>query len=421
MRRHADVVVVGGGPAGVAAAIAARQEGSKVLLIERYGFLGGTATSGMYGAFCGFYTSGELQEQIIKGCAEKVLELLRQKDALMGPIKSNDMVVLFYDLSTLKMVMDKMVLNAGADLMLHSQVYEVKTSGNKISSLKVVTKSGVIEVDADFIIDASGDGDIAALAGEAFNENENALQPGSMMFKMSNVDINEVLPFVLSGQLKEAMAEADKTGQYKLPRLDGNIIPQPKQGQVIISFSRIQVDGTNEKSLTSAELEGRTQVEECSNFLIDRIPGFKGAYVSEIATQIGIRESRRINGKYQLTLDDVLSGKKFNDSIGRCAWPVEKHLPGSKYTELTPLKDDDFYNLPFRSLIPKKTTNLLIAGRCSSATAGAQASSRVFAPSMAQGEACGIAASLCLKNNVNAEELDIKILQDKLIQAGALI
>lgn len=421
MKLSTDVLVVGGGPAGIAAAIAAKREGARVLLVERYGFFGGTATAGLYGALCGFFTSGENQEQVVQGIAAETVELLKKKDAVVGPLKSGHLVVLLYDLPTLKLVLDDMIINLGIDVLLHSFAFQVTHSEDKVSSVNVIGKSGLIEITAAFVIDATGDGDIAALSGSPYEKDENSLQPGSTMFKMDNVDIGELLPVVMSGQYRRILEEAEKSGQYELPRVDGNIIPQVKQGQVIVSLSRVQFDGTSTSSLTAAELKGRAQVRECARFLTEQVPGFKDAYISEIAAQIGVRESRRIEGEYCLTLEDVMTGARFEDSIGRCAWPVEKHIPGTKHTEVKALEGDSYYNLPFRSLIPKGFSNLLVAGRCSSAAAEAQASSRVFAPSMAQGEACGIAASICLSEGVSTKELAVKTLQSKLVEGGALI
>jgi hypothetical protein len=271
------------------------------------------------------------------------------------------------------------------------------------------------------IIDATGDADIAAMANVPYDKNESLLQPGSMMFKMSNVEVSEAMPFIRSGQLFRLMQEVDQQHEYRLPRIDGSIIPQPREGQVIVGFSRVLVDGTDVKSLTMAEFEGRSQIKECARFLIERVPGFRHAFISEIPTQLGIRETRRIHGQYCLTKEDVLTGAKFEDSIGRCAWPIEQHIPGAKVTRLEFLDGDDYYNLPFRSLIPHGIGNLLVAGRCSSATGEAQASSRVFAPCTAQGQACGVGAFLSLKEGKPPEKVNIDELHSELEKQGVLI
>ncbi len=421
MKHKTDILVAGGGPAGVAAAVAAGRKGARVTLVERYGFLGGTATSGLYGALCGFYTSGEKQEQVIKGIAGELVDTLNNRGALSGPLKSKEMVVLIYDLHFLKLALDRLLLASGVDILLHSCASGINSSEGTINSVTVVNKSGVEEIEAAQIVDATGDADLAAAAGAPFAKEAQSLQPGSMMFKMAGVDMNELFPFVLSGQLHQLLQEVDEKGEYNLPRIDGNVIPQPHQGQVVVGFSRINVDGTDARSITEAEIAGRSQVEECIRFLTERVPGFKDAYLAELPAQVGIRESRRIIGEYQLTLDDVLSGSRFSDAIGRCAWPVEQHLPGTKITRLEALEGDNYYQLPFRSLVPQKIDNLLVAGRCSSSTAEAQASTRVFAPSMAQGQACGLAACLAVNSGVKPKDIDIEKLQDELKKQGAII
>lgn len=416
-----EVLVLGGGPAGVAAAIAARRSGAKVTLVERYGFLGGTATSGMYGSFCGFYTSGPKQEQVIKGIADEMLQHLARKNALLGPVRSKEMVVLLYDLPSLKLILDRMVLDAGIEVLFHSSVVKAKVEGGGIASVGVVSKSGLVDLEGEIFIDATGDADVATLAGAPYEKDPQALQPGSLMFKVSNVDMGEVLPLVISEQLHEFIKEANRSGKYDIPREDGNLIPSPHEGEVVVGFSRVSVDGTDVHSLTEAELEGRRQVQECFRFLTERVPGFKKACLSDIAFQVGIRETRRIIGEYVLTQEDVLSGAKFKDAVARCAWPIEQHLKGTRVTLLQALEGDEWYEIPYRCSLPLGVDNLLVAGRCISTTPEAQASTRVIAPSMAVGQACGTAAALCIGEGIPPRRLDVGKLQMELREQGAAL
>ncbi len=405
----------------MAAAIGARRSGAEVRLVERYGFLGGTATSGIYGSLCGFYTSGPQQIQVVKGIADEMLQLLRSRDSLLGPVRSDPMVVLLYDHQTLKLVLDHMVLDAGVELMLHSTVTGVKREGEEIKSVVVSTKSGPIELEGEIFVDATGDADVTALANVPYEKDVNTMQPGSMMFKISNVETEEVIPLILSGELRELIKEANDSKEYKIPREDGNLIPLPHQGEFVVGFSRVSVDGTDVYSLTKAELEGRRQVEECLRFLKERVPGFKNAYISEIALQVGIRESRRVRGEYVLTEKDVLSGAKFDDAVACCAWPIERHLRDTRSTDIRTLEGDEWYQIPYRCCLPLGVKNLLVAGRCISTTPEAQASTRVIAPSMAVGEACGIAAAMCVREKLSPRELNVQELQKELRDRGAFL
>ncbi|TDA32925.1 MAG: FAD-dependent oxidoreductase [Hadesarchaea archaeon] len=414
-----DVVVLGGGPAGVSAALAAKRLGASVLLVERYGFLGGTATSGLYGSLCGFYTSGPEQVQVIKGIAWEMVELLSSREAVMGPVRAGAMVVLLYDPPTLRLVLDEMVLKEGVELLLHSTVVGVKREGSRIASVKVCTKSGPLELEGKVYVDATGDADVCYLSKVPVEKAE-TLQAGSMMFRVSNVRMEEVIPLLLSGELRERVKEAMASGEYDLPREDGNLIPLPR-GDLVVGFSRVAVDGTDVFSLTKAELEGRRQVKECFRFLKERIPGFENAYLSEIAFHVGIRETRRVKGRYVLTEEEVLSGAKFQDAIARCAWPIERHLPSLKTTELRTLEGDSWYEIPYRCCLPQEVDNLLVGGRCLSTSSVAQASTRVIAPSMATGQACGTAAALSALQGLPAPQLPVEELREELRRGGALL
>ncbi len=415
-----DVVVLGGGPAGVAAALAARRLGASVLLVERYGFLGGTATSGLYGSLCGFYTSGPEQVQVVKGIAWEMVELLSAGDALMGPVRSGAMVVLLYDPPTLRLVLDEMVLREGVELLLHSTVVGVKREGSSLSSVKVCTKSGPLELEGKVYVDATGDADVCHLARVPVEKAE-PLQAGSMMFRVSNVRTEEVIPLLLSGELRERVREAVASGEYDLPREDGNLIPLPREGNFVVGFSRVALDGTDVHSLTRAELEGRKQVKECLRFLRERIPGFENAYLSELAFHVGVRETRRVKGRYVLTEEEVLSGARFPDAVARCAWPIERHLPHLRNTELRTLEGDQWYEIPYGCCLPQEVENLLVGGRCLSTTSAAQASTRVIAPSMATGQACGTAAALCALQGLAASKLPAEELRQELRKGGALL
>ena len=331
------------------------------------------------------------------------------------------MVALLYDLPSLKLVLDQMVLEAGVGVLFHSNVVRSKVERGKINSVTATCKSNQVDLEAEIFIDATGDADVAALAGAPYEKDPDKLQAGSMMFKVSNVDVGRVIPLIVSGRLRGLIEEANRSGEYEIPNEDGFLIPQPTPKDMVVGFSRIAVDGTDVFSLTKAELEGRKQVRECFRFLTERVPGFEHARLSEIACQVGVRETRRIIGEYVLTREDVLSGAKFEDAIARCAWPIERHLTETKLTQWLCLKGDEWYEIPYRCSLPLGMENLLVAGRCISTTSEAQASAKVFAPSMAVGQACGVAAAMCVEEGIKPRELDVQSLRSKLRKQGVLL
>jgi hypothetical protein len=418
--KRAQIVVCGGGVAGVAAAVSAAREGASVVLIEEQGFLGGMATAGMVSTFCGFYTSGPKQQQIVKGFGEEVVDELRRRNAVLGPVRSGHMNVLLYDATVLKLVLDDLVAGHAVDLLFHSRMIRAEHGNGRVRAVTVQTKHGPLEVQGERFIDCSGDGDLVFLAGGSFELEKERLQAGSLMFRMAGVDVSALFQLGPEG-LRARVKEALQSGAYRLPREDGNIIPLPRPGEVVVGFSRLQVDGTSVESLSRAEVEGRMQVREIARFLREQIPGFQNAYIAEIAPRVGIRETRRVLGEYQLTEQDVLEGRKFDDAIAMAAWPIEYHPPQESSTRVTPLTGDDTYDIPFRCLLPRDFENVLVAGRCLSATGLAHASARVMASCMAMGQAAGTAAALSLQLRIPPRRLDHRLLKEKLAANGALL
>jgi ribulose 1,5-bisphosphate synthetase/thiazole synthase len=320
-----EVVVIGGGPSGISAAIAAKKIEAKVLLIEKNGFLGGTPVSGRIGAFCGFYTSESPPRQIVKGVANEMLENMKKEDAIYGPVNLSGMVALFYDLPVLKTVLDGMVTSSGIDVLMHSLLVESEVDNGTITSVKASSKSGPIKVEGKVFIDATGDADLAYLSGAKCDKSQE-LQPGSIMYRVGNVDMKKATAFTSSGKLREAIKTANSSGEFYISRHDGFILPTPRSNEAVIALSHIPVDATDVTSLTKAELKAYTEVSESFRFLKSKVPGFENAYILDIASSVGIRETRRLVGQYVLKEDDVLSGAKFDDGICRCAWPIELHI-----------------------------------------------------------------------------------------------
>jgi len=324
-----------------------------------------------------------------------------------------------------KCAADDLVLGAGVDLLFHTLAVGAVMDGRRIEALLVESKSGRAAVRGQLFIDCSGDADLAAWAGAPWAKGNahGFLQLPTLMFRLGGVDTARALAEGLP-TLRERMAAAHARGDYQFPRLYPILRPQAHPGEWRANMTQVSrhgapIDGTNVEDLTFAEIEGRRQVRLYHRYLRAEVPGFEQAYIQEIATQIGIRETRRIQGLYELTRDDVLGARDFPDAIGVNGWPVEVHLPGTVRFE--PIPGRGYHGLPYRCLVPRAVDNLLVAGRCLSATPEAQASARVSGPCFAMGQAAGTAAVLALRGGQRPAEIDVAALQARLRAQGAYL
>lgn len=430
--KNTEILVVGGGPAGLVAALAAGRLGVKTLLIERYGFLGGMATAGLV---CAFSTFNNRKEQIIKGIPIEIIERLHRLKALRGDPTTDQW--LFFDPETLKYVAMNMADESGVGLLLHCFVCNVYVENNIIKGVVTESKSGRQAILAQVVVDASGDGDVAAYAGVPYQkgrESDGLMLPMSLMVRMANVDhkrhsiYSEKDPSSFGYHLPRLWKEGVKRGEITIP-LDAFtgffqgceetcLIGSEYQ---ILATRVIKVDATNVFDLTYAEMEGRKQVMQVVRFLRKRAPGFEKAYLSQTGPQIGVRETRHIKGEYTLTKDDVLQGRKFNDVIARGCYMIDLHNPKGPGFEFHSLPEGESYDIPYRCLVPKKIDNLLVAGRCISATHKAHGSIRVMSHCMAIGQAAGTAAALAVKGKIFPRKLNIQRLQTQLRKQGAYL
>jgi ribulose 1,5-bisphosphate synthetase/thiazole synthase len=419
-----DVLVVGGGAAGTLAAVAAGRKKQRVLVLEAAGFLGGSRTLMGVDTFNGFFSPGEQTYQLVGGISYEVVErLMERKAAFIRQNTFGSGPVVTYDMEQLKIVFEEMVLDAGAELLFHSFVPEVHVRDRSIQDATVCNKAGLNQVAPNVIIDATGDLDVAASAGEDYElagVDANPVQSLTTVFYMANVDNNRA--FSLSqAERTQIMQTAHESGKYDLTRIGGSIHPTPHAGYVHANLTRVpNVDATNPSALTHAEIEGRRQVQHYARFLINEYPGFENAFLASTASMIGVRETRRLKGEYVLTGEDVVHGAKFDDAIACCSAPVEDHTAG-KDVNWRFLESGDFYQIPYRSLLPTKTRNLLVAGRCLSATHEGQASARNSAQCMAMGEAAGVAAALARSKAVSPKQVDIEELQENLLGQGVIL
>jgi hypothetical protein len=295
--------------------------------------------------------------------------------------------------------------------------------GRRVDGVLVSNKAGLREVKAEYVIDASGDADIAARAGAAFElagGDDLPVQSLSTIFYMGNVD-NERAFSLSQRERTELMAHSEASGKYKLTRIGGSIHPTPHPGFVHANLTRVpNIDATDPFALTRAEIEGRRQAHEYARFLIHEHPGFESAYLAMTASYAGVRETRRLIGEYVLTGDDVVAGRKFDDAIACCAAPIEDHHSG-KDVRWRYVEGDGYYQIPYRSLLPREIDNLLVAGRCLSATHEAQASARNSAQCMAMGEAAGVSAAIALSQVVQPRDVDLRQLRDQLLKEGVIL
>lgn len=415
-----DVVVAGAGSSGAVAAIAAARDGASTLLVDRQGFLGGISTA-VLDTFYAFYTPGERPRKVVAGIPDEVVAALRAEDAAIDrPNTYGAGTGITYDPEVLKRVWDRLVLEAGADVLLHSFVIGIRRDGERVTAVELATKSGVRTVRASAFVDATGDADVAQLAGAPYESpgETGSVQSLSTVFRMANVDTARAQA-VSAENLWRLMREGAASGDYALPRLEGSVHRTPQPGVMMALMTRIRdVDATDAKQLTRAEFEGRRQCHEYFRFLRDRVPGYESAILISTSPAIGVRESRRIIGEHVLSAEDILSSRQFDDQIARCGAPIEDHHAGSD-TRWVYLGDGATYGIPYRSLLPLTVEGLLVCGRCFSATHDAHASARSMATCMAMGQAAGTAAALAAAAGTTPRELDVSALLQRLDAGGA--
>jgi hypothetical protein len=456
---QAEVLVAGGGPAGVCAAISAARNGAQTLLVERYGFLGGTATMACMGPIAPFH---HRDEQVVFGIAQEIIERLVALGASTGHLKlvrshGAGSYMCWYDRESYKWLLVDMLQEAGAELLLHTQVTGAVVEGGRIRAVRVVNKGGEAAIPAKAVIDATGDGDVLAACGAPFEigrANDGVPMAMSHLFEMANVDVPRLRRFIEEHPAEfewwspadmprplrldfaqdhfaaqgflSTIREARATGEFHLG-LDAPIIVTGIWPQTVsLNATRVVKKlAVNPADLTDAELEGRRQVMSLAACLRRHVPGFENSHVSATAVQVGVRESRRAVGEYVLTGEDVRCGRKFRDAIARGYFPIDVHDPrgpgsyrsgGSTWVEL-----EDSYDIPYRSCLPLNIDGLLVAGRCISATHEAIGSVRSTGSCMAVGEAAGAAAMVAVRRSALPRQIDYEELRDLLEAQGASI
>jgi hypothetical protein len=423
-----DVVVLGGGPAGMAAAVAAARAGRKTLLVERYGFLGGMGTAAGVTNFCGLHANvhGDIR-QVVHGVADDLLQRIARLGGLNEPhALFGKTVAQAYDTAAYKIAADDLLLGAGVEVLFHALAAGVVMADDRrVQALLVETKSGRHAILARAFVDASGDGDLAAWAGAPCALGDGA---GSMLYPSTMFRINGVDP-QRAGKAWEAiprlMAQAEAEGRYRFPRKGAIVRPQKSGIEWRVNLTQLAnregnaMNGTDAAELSEAEVLGRRQIADVAGFLRE-VPGFEQSYICDIAPQVGIRETRRVRGLYELTEADVLDCASFDDTIGVNGWPLELHLKGDVEFRWPKIPESRGFNhLPYRMIVPKGLDNLWVAGRCASMSHEAQSAARVTGACFVMGQAAGTAADLALQSGATNAQVDVAALQSALEHNGA--
>ncbi len=425
-----EVFVLGGGPAGIAAAVASARAGRRTLLIERYGFLGGMGTAAGVTNFCGLHANvhGEMH-RVVQGIASDLLARIDRLGGLNAPhLIFGKILAQAYDTAAYKIAADDLFLSHKVDILFHALgAGVVMHDARRVNALVVETKAGRQAVRADIFIDCSGDGDLAAWAGARFEVGDNAgnmLYP-SMMFRLNGVDPERAGDAWRT--IPALMERAEAAGTHHFPRKGAIVRPQRSQIEWRVNFTQLArsdgtaINGLEPDDLTRGEIDGRRQAVNAFNFL-RTVPGFEESYIVDLPPQLGIRETRRVVGGYMLSGEDVLGCASFEDSIGVNGWPIESHVAGDVIFRFPPIPQSRGFNeLPYRMLTPEGIDNLLVAGRCASMTHDGQSAARVSGACFAMGEAAGTAAALALHGNAMPRDIAVKKLQIQLKQQGAFL
>jgi glycine/D-amino acid oxidase-like deaminating enzyme len=407
-----DVLVVGAGAAGVAAATIAAESGKSAMLIERYGFCGGAAVAGMSGTICGLYAASERRnapEQVVFGFSERFAKALRVRGGLTEPQIYGKTYTVVHDPLMWREAADWFLGEARVRVLFHAVVTGVVMDEEQFLGVVVESNAGRSFIRAARIVDASGDAAVIARAGFRYRYGDNGhIQNPTMFFRLGNVDLSRYLAFygndtICPPKVTEAIEAANASGDYFLPRNRIWIFPTTRPGELMVNATRLSgQDGRmlnviDPADFTEAELVGRRQVREYARFLKNHVPGCEDAYVVDTGVEAGIRQTRSIVGAETLINDDVVACRKRSDGICRSPWPIELHM-GDK-PKLHWLLDD-YYEVPYLALVPENGENIIVAGRCLSAEHEALASARVTAQCFEYGHAAGAAAVMSLNEEM---------------------
>ena len=431
-----DVIVCGGGPAGFSAAIQAARASARVAIIEQNGYFGGTGTVNGVNVFSYGYHDGE--RFILAGMFKEIYDKLLKRDAIIPHIQRAWEP---YNMEEYKLLIEELLEKEGVDIYLESSIVAVKMENRKISHVFINTLKGCLALGAKVFVDATGDGYLSFLANVPFDigrEGDGSIQPYTQMFFVGGVDFEKLKEynrdnishnedgrtFINSNRFIDFIAKANDDGYDFIPvKTIGSMYSIPwLPGICGVNFGRVFGDvNFDPKQLAKDSHTGRLQVKEAVKVLQKYIPGFENCYLIDTSSKIGRRESRRIKGLYTLTADDIKNCSQFADVICQACYHIDIHDPKGAFNGVYRLKKGTHYDIPFRCLVPVGVDNLLVAGRCVSASHEALGAIRVQPICMVMGQAAGIAAALCANNNVAPKELKYSLLKEQLIQTNAIL
>jgi hypothetical protein len=422
--RACDVLVIGGGVAGVCAAVAAARGGADTMLVERIGFLGGAATAAAVNQWMGWKTEGG--QQIIAGLGQELVERLVTRGGAPGfgwATLSTGLRIdsVHFDPEILKVVLDDILTEAGVTTLFHAIASGADRQSRTITAVRFLTKGGELTVTPRIVIDTSGDLDVLHAVGCEMLplEEGEELQPGSTYFKMGPLDLG---PYDAMSAEERLVIARRGVAQGVLGRLAISCFPVPGTQEAWFNVTRFPVDGTDPFALSRAEMKGRRMALAAAQFMAANVPGFEKGRLTGFATQVGIRETRRVRGRVVVTEQDLRDGRRFPDTVAIAAFPIDVHETRGVETRLERMGGPDHhYSIPLGSLIPESLDNALVAGRGLSATHTAFGALRIMPQAMATGQAAGVAAALSVSRNAPPAELPASLVQEELRTGGAIL
>jgi hypothetical protein len=428
-----DILVVGGGAAGVAAAVTAARQGLRVVLLERYGFCGGGAVAGLSGTICGMYEASNdpnaRPNQIVHGFLDEFVQHLSDREGLTPPVRYGKTFTRVHDPLVWRETADLLLRDAGVQVLLHTVVTEALVEGSeRIDGIVAYTKEGPLSVRARVTIDASGDADVVAMAGlPTFVGQDGRVQNPTMIFRLGGVDVEKFLSAygpdsIMGPEVAELILRLHNSHEYRLPRAKIFLFPTPRAKELLCNCTRVlgrdgrELNPLLVRDMTEAEIEGRAQVREYARFFKDHLAGCEESFVNDTGVQVGVRQTRQVRGKAILSNEDVARGAKFRTGIARSPWPIELHTGDKpRLVWLT----NDYYEVPLDCFVPERGEGLLVAGRCLSAEHEAMASARVTAQCFSYGHAVGHAAAIAVKERILPRAVDALEVRKCLNREGA--
>ncbi|MFB8387250.1 FAD-dependent oxidoreductase [Microbacterium sp. NPDC055910] len=425
-----DVLVVGAGAAGVAAATVTAESGLEVMIIEKYGFAGGAAVAGLSGTICGLYLASDRAHepaQVVRGFTQRFIDELESRGGLTPPQVYGKTFTRAHDPLKWRESADQLLLQAGVEVLFHTTLVGVIMEGDDFRGVVVASNAGLSKIGAQRIVDASGDAAVVSRAGGEYSFGQNGrIQNPTMFFRIANVDTeafwNAWGPDTISPEWVSAEIRDARERGLDLPREKIWIFDTGRPGELLVNATRLvgpearMLNVIDPADFTIAEVDGRRQVREYARFLADSIPGCEDAYVVDTGVEAGVRQTRTVAGIATLTNDDVVGAARFDDAICRSPWPIELH--DGERPKLHWIIDD-YYEVPFGTLVPLAGENIIVAGRCLSAEHEALASARVTAQCFEYGHAAAVATIMSLESGTAYRRIDGREVRARMVRNGS--